>query len=99
MKASYPIPAGSSGSRGVLGIPAVVRRVSRTMGGNPAPSDRAKRKCGQCPHFRPRTGPYSRRIGPHSACFRWIPAMTRPRITFESHLGHGIPPRQRGFLL
>jgi hypothetical protein len=23
--------------------------------------------------------------------------MSRPRIAFESHLGHGITPRQRGF--
>jgi hypothetical protein len=59
----------------------------------------SKKKCGQCPHFPPRTASYSRRTGPDSACFRHFPAFARLGIPFESHLGHGIPPRQRGVLL
>lgn len=61
--------------------------------------DRAKRKCGQCPHFRPRTASYSRRIASDSACFHHFPVLPRPGIPFESHLGHGISPLRRGFLL
>ncbi len=59
-----------------------------------------KRRCGQCPHLPSQTGPYSRRTGPDSSCFREFPVLPSLGIPFESHLGHGIPARQRGgFLL
>ena len=41
-------------------------------------------------------------LGPTAAGLRMFPTLPRiPRlgIPFESHLGHGITPRQRGFLL
>jgi hypothetical protein len=59
--------------------------------------NRAKKKSGQCPHFPPRIGRYSRRTGPDSACFRHFPVFSRLGIPFESHLGHGIPLVRGGF--
>jgi hypothetical protein len=53
--------------------------------------------CVHCPHFGCRTGSYWGRIGPDSACFRGSPAFAGEGMQFESHLGHSIPPRQRGF--
>jgi hypothetical protein len=44
--------------------------------------------CGQCPHFRLRTGSYWGRIGPDSVCFRGSPVFARAGMRFESHLGH-----------
>ncbi|MDR6507630.1 hypothetical protein J2805_003337 [Arthrobacter oryzae] len=52
-----------------------------------------------CAHSGLRTGPYVGRIRPESACFREFPVFGGAGVRFESHLGHGIPPRQRGFLL
>jgi hypothetical protein len=52
---------------------------------------------GQCPHSGLRIGSYWGRIGPDSACFRRSPVLARAGMQFESHLGHSIPPHQRGF--
>lgn len=43
MKASYPIPVGTSGSHGVLGVLTVVPRVFWAMDGVPATTERIKR--------------------------------------------------------
>ena len=90
---------GSAAFQPVLVACGAVHRDSPVMDSDPMVDDRGKRKCAQCAHLLLRTGPYAHRTGPDSACFRYFPAITRPRIAFESHLGHGIPPRQRGFLL
>ena len=60
---------------------------------------RAKRKCGQCPHFLPRTVSYTRRTAPDSACFRLVPVFSSPGIPFESHLGQSVSAGQRGFCI
>jgi hypothetical protein len=67
--------------------PAVPRRCSES----------GKKGCGQCPHFWLRTRPYIGRFGPDSVCFRGSPMFARAGIQFESHLGHSMTPRQRGF--
>jgi hypothetical protein len=56
-----------------------------------------KRGCAQCAHPGLRIGSYWWRIGPDSAGFRGSPALARAGTRFESHLGHGMTPRQRGF--
>lgn len=99
MKASWSALVGSSGSRGVPGVPAVVRRVFGTTGGNPATTDTGKKEVWTTSTLPPRIGLYGRRIAPDSAGFRRLPAIARPGNPFESHLGHGKPPGQRGFLL
>ena len=53
--------------------------------------------CVQSTQFRLRIGPYQSRIGPDSACFRGSPVFAGEGMQFESHLGHSITPRQRGF--
>jgi hypothetical protein len=58
---------------------------------------RANLGCGQCPHFGSRTGSYVGRFGPDSACFRGSPGFAGAGMQFESHLGHSMTPRQRGF--
>jgi hypothetical protein len=57
----------------------------------------AKLACGQCPHFGSRIGPYIGRTGSDCRCFRGSPVFAGVGMQFESHLGHSIPPRQRGF--
>ena len=42
-----------------------------------------------------RTGPYSPRIGPDSACFRGSPLFVGAGTRFESHLGHSVSAGQR----
>jgi hypothetical protein len=57
----------------------------------------AKLACGQCPHFGLRTRSCRGRIGPDCACFRGRPVFAGEGMQFESHLGHCMTPRQRGF--
>ena len=58
-----------------------------------------KMVCGQCPHFQLQSGLYIGRTASNSACFRGFPVFSGPGRQFESHLGHSISPRQRGFAL
>ena len=53
--------------------------------------------CGRCPHFPCPTTSYSLPTIPVSACFRGFPVFSGAGMQFESHIGHSISPRQRGF--
>ena len=82
-----------------FGCPKVMFRPGSGLvtNGEPGSRQNAKRKCVQSTHFLPRIGSYWCRIGPDSACCRGSPVFARAGMQFESHLGHSIPPRQRGF--
>jgi hypothetical protein len=83
---------------GVLGLGRRRKRaMSRWLSSRSALLPQGKKGCAQCAHLGPRIGSYSCRIGPDCICFLEFPAFAREGMQFESHLGHSIPPRQRGF--
>ena len=55
--------------------------------------------CAQCAHPELRIGSYWDRFGSDWGSFRGIPVFARAGVRFESHIGHSMSPRQRGFLL